>query len=191
MLGLSALILATACQPQEELTIVEETIDGHLAFETSGEEVDAMLIEEFGNAKFTWEEKMDFLSDKLVEDLRESHPAYRPDPFEDPEPYLPLVFQMTVVAQVYDADVNTYFTDVNVGPSTTTVSSRVKRQREGSFGFVGCNANVYRNGVNIEGVIDNAVNFSCSGADVKAVADADWFSTIQDASAYVYIKCDD
>lgn len=201
LLSAAIMMVAVACQPEP----VELSGDSQqYSYQMTDAELDQLLESAFGHQEFSLQEKMDFLSDYYVSQIstasainKDNLAGREPDEFEPTDPigpgpiYPATPDEIVCVAQVYDADFGTYFTQVDAGTVNDYLGARVKRQREGSFGFVGTNANVYRNGVNIKGAIDSESNFRCSGADVKAVADCDWSNYSQQAFAYVYITCDD
>lgn len=161
--ALAALLLVASCQPEEVTPVadVEPEFEEFLIV-TSAEEVDALLVKEYGDSDRSIEEKLSFLSDYYALQATEEYQASARGASTD---------SYVAVAQVFDG-VN-FFTDVATGDGTADIIASEFELRHGFIAFAGCNANVYKNGNNIGGRITNVQDFSCSD-DVFLSAIARW-----------------
>lgn len=156
-----------SCAPDAEVTPLEEvapTID----FVTSEEALNGLLVEAgLEPATLSRQGKMNFLSDHLASGYLQGSGSNGRTASTD---------QIVCVAQIFDGQ--NYLTDVETGLGHETVraSSFLDLLVPGApQGFLGANANVYRNGVNIGGRI--ASSFSRNECQSTFLDIVDYFAT--------------
>ncbi|HAA21519.1 MAG TPA: hypothetical protein DCR93_00725 [Cytophagales bacterium] len=182
--ALAAMVVLAACQPETvepSLTLIEGEVD----YTLSQAEVDELLIADFGHADFDLAETMEYLSDYYAGLAEQDRISAQGRAESD---------QYVAVAQVFDG--TTYYTDVDTGTPSQSVRARTVFSQGTFYAFVGANANVYFNGSNVDGEIDNASPLNCGSDDVRVISDARYFpqsplGSPAGTSAYVIIGCDD
>ena len=177
------MLLLAACTEDAVLSETEPIIE-HAAGQhvMTAAELDALISETSNPDQMTIDEKMVFLSDHLSNIYLEAHES------QNSNGRVEAAF-IVCVAQVFNGQSNTYTTDVDTGYDTGTISANVREELSSPKSFLGVNANVYSNGINIDGKINNKVNFDCGNERIAAISRARF--TGLGASTSAIIKCDD
>ncbi|HAA15308.1 MAG TPA: hypothetical protein DCE41_27885 [Cytophagales bacterium] len=164
VVALAALCAVVACQPEEVSPSVTSgpSLEGEI-ITTSAEEADALLVQNYGNADFSLEEKLEFLSDYYAHQATSKIEAAGRAASTD---------TYVAVAQIFDG--SNYFTDVDTGDGSASLRANEFKIKYGTLAFGGCNANVYKNGNNIGGRITNVQDFSCGSEDIFLASTASW-----------------
>lgn len=167
----------SACT-QEEMasTSVETDINtADIDYVTSEAELSQMLSDAGYEVtdETTLDFKMNFLSNKIAQEYHESSVKNGRT----------MVDEIVCIAQIFDG--SDYLTDVDTGENDQIIRARSFLDLLGPDapqGFVGTNANIYLNGINIGGRIDNSLNRS----DCQSPPPLDIVEYYADAMAYYY-----
>lgn len=123
-----------------------------LSEEMTGDELDQLLISEFGHTNFSYQEKLDFLAERNLSKATEGQAS----PRAGTDLYV-------LVAQVFErpssgVDQYTTQTKISFGLPASNLKARVQVLDNSNVIFAGANANIYLNNININGMIDGQSN---------------------------------
>lgn len=128
---------------------------------TTSEELDLLLVEAGINpAEASIDEKLNYLSDKIAKDFTAKSLERASKSSTN---------QIVCIAQVFNG--TQYFTQTKVGTTTSGLTRAIVYRDERNENFVGCNSNVYLDGITIDGKVTARTDLgSCAYIEARSIA---------------------